>query len=71
MYGVATGILGIIHLIASILGIDLFNRTALKQATRIRKNLLRSMMRQEIGWYDVSNENNIAVRINEYELDCN
>lgn len=58
----------ILQLVAGIVSIDLFNYTALKQITRIRINFFQSLMRQEVGWYDVSSGNNFAVRITEYEI---
>lgn len=59
------GIVTIWHFIAGIFSVDLFNQAALGQITRIRVHFFKSLMRQEIGWYDVTTGNNVAVRITE------
>lgn len=46
-----------------IFSIDLFNYTALKQVTRMRIRYLGSLLRQEVGWYDISKDTNFATRI--------
>lgn len=51
-----------------IISIDFLNRSAIRQTTRIRKEFFQSMLRQEIGWYDVSSGRiNFATCITEYE----
>lgn len=60
-------LVALLQLIAGIFSVDLFNYTALKQITRIRIKFLQSLMRQEVGWYDVTSGNNVAVRITEYD----
>lgn len=56
----------IVHLLAGIFCVDCFNHTALRQTSRIRIEYFRSLMRQEIGWYDVASGNsNFAVRVTE------
>lgn len=54
--------------LTGILAIDMFNYTALKQVTRIRKQFFQSLIRQDIAWYDVSNEMNFAVGITEWVI---
>lgn len=59
-------LVSVIQFVAGIFSIDLFNYTALKQITRIRTQFFRSLLRQEIGWYDTSSgNNNFTVRITE------
>lgn len=65
-YGILLTIGTIIQFLVGIFSVDCFNQAALRQITRIRIKFFQSLMRQEIGWYDVAgNENNFAVRINE------
>lgn len=56
----------LIQFIAGIFAVDCFNQAAARQITRIRIEYFQSLMRQEIGWYDVfGSNNNFAVRITE------
>lgn len=65
-YGILLTLASLLHLLAGIACVDCFNHTALRQITRIRIKFFQSMMRQEIGWYDVTGSNsNFAVRITE------
>lgn len=64
-YGIFMTLTAILQFITGIFSVDLFNYTALKQITRIRIRFFQSLMRQEIGWYDVTSGNNFAVRITE------
>lgn len=64
-YGIFMTLTAILQFITGIFSVDLFNYTALKQITRIRIKFFESLMRQEIGWYDVTSGNNFAVRITE------
>lgn len=56
----------LIQFIAGIFAVDCFNQAATRQITRIRIKYFQSLMRQEVGWYDVfGSNNNFAVRITE------
>lgn len=44
---------------------DAFNYTALKQTTRMRIRFFQTLIRQEIAWYDTTDDTNFAVRITE------
>lgn len=56
----------VLFLIAGIVCTDCFNHTAIRQITRIRIRFFESLMRQEIGWYDIAGDNNnFAVRVTE------
>lgn len=37
------------------------------QISRIRKEFLRSVLRQEMAWFDTAGGGNFAIRITEYE----
>lgn len=56
-------IVGLIHFAAGIICVDLFNYTAVKQVNRMRGLYFESLLRQEIGWYDLSKDSNFAVQI--------
>lgn len=52
-------------MITGTLFIDIFNRVAMKQITRIRINFFRAILCQEMAWYDNSTDMNFASRITE------
>jgi ATP-binding cassette, subfamily B (MDR/TAP), member 1 len=54
-----------IQLIFAALSIDLLNRTAQKQISKIRKLFLQSVLRQDMTWYDLNTNDNFAVRMTE------
>lgn len=56
-------IVSLLQFVTGIFSIDLFNYTALKQVTRMRVKFFGALLRQEVGWYDVSKDMNFAVRI--------
>lgn len=59
----------LIQVLTKIFAIDCFNWAALRQISRIRIKYFESLMRQEIGWYDVfGNDNNFAVRNTEWVI---
>lgn len=59
-------LLFLMYFLTGIFAVDCFNHTALRQITRMRIKYFESMIRQEIGWYDVADgSNNYAVRITE------
>lgn len=65
-YGILLGLASLFHLFAGIICIDCFNHTALRQVTRIRMEFFKSLIRQEVGWYDVAGScNNFSVRMTE------
>lgn len=64
-YGILMTLVSVIQFLTGIVCIDLFNYTALKQVTRIRTKFFASLLRQEVGWYDVTSGTNFAVRITE------
>lgn len=61
-------IVGCIQFAAGIGAVDTFNYTALKQVMRIRVAYFRSLLRQEVSWYDLNKDTNVAVRISEYVM---
>lgn len=62
--GIVMSIISLIEFVTGIFAVDCFNRTAIRQIARIRIKYLESLMRQEIGWFDVfGSNNNVAVRL--------
>lgn len=62
-YGILMTVVALFQFILGIFCVDLFNYTALKQVTRMRIRFFGSLLRQEVGWYDISKDTNFAVRI--------
>lgn len=69
-YGILTLLATAWQFVFGILCVDCFNRSAIRQVTRIRIKYFESLMRQDIGWHDVFGGNtNFTVRITEYVND--
>lgn len=65
-FGILMTVLTVIQLISGTICVDCFNRSAIRQITRIRVLLFKSLMRQEIGWYDIeSSKSNLTIRLSE------
>ncbi|GAB0096239.1 Multidrug resistance protein homolog 65 [Sergentomyia squamirostris] len=62
-YLIWLSILAAIQFVASVMFVDIFNYTALKQITRIRVRFFQAIVRQEMSWYDNSHDNNFASRL--------
>lgn len=47
--------------------VDCFNHSAISQVTRMRVKYFESLMRQDMGWFDLEkSKSNFAVRLDEY-----
>lgn len=55
----------LIQLLFAALSIDLLNRAAQKQISKIRKLFLQSVLRQDMTWYDLNTSDSFAVRMTE------
>lgn len=64
-FGIGAFVGAFIQLIFAALSVDLLNRSALRQITRIRKVLLESVLRQDMTWYDLNTSENFAVKLTE------
>ncbi|XP_055382566.1 multidrug resistance protein homolog 65 [Condylostylus longicornis] len=62
-YGALLTIASVILFICGIFTVDLFNLVALKQVTRMRIEFFKATIRQDIGWHDVTNDQNFGLRI--------
>lgn len=66
-FGILMTILTVIQLISGTICVDCFNRSAIRQVTRMRVLLFKSLMRQDIGWYDIaSSKSNLTIRLSEW-----
>lgn len=64
-FGIGCACGAVIQLIFAALSIDILNRTAQKQISKIRKLFLQSVLRQDMTWYDLNTSDSFAVRITE------
>ncbi|XP_055326893.1 multidrug resistance protein homolog 65-like [Sitodiplosis mosellana] len=54
----------VVQLIVGIICVDCFNQAAINQVTQIRIKYFASLMRQDIGWYDIEKgKSNFTVRL--------
>lgn len=68
-YGILSLMATLWQFIFGIFCVDCFNQTAIRQVTRIRVKYFESLMRQDVGWYDVAGgKTNFTVRISEYVI---
>lgn len=64
-FGQGASIIGVVNLICSFVFVTCFNSAAESQVLRIRKIFLKSILRQDIGWYDVTQTGDFASRISD------
>lgn len=66
-YLIASIVISTIQLVAGAACMICFNFAAISQATRMRIRYFTSLMRQDIGWYDLeAGESNFTIRLVEY-----
>lgn len=64
-FGVGTAVFAIINFVFIALSIQLVNYVAQNQITKIRKLFFKSVLRQDMTWYDLNTSENFAVRMTE------
>lgn len=64
-FGIGCFVGSLMQLIFAALSIDILNRTAQKQISKIRKLFLQSILRQDMTWYDLNTSDSFAVRMTE------
>lgn len=63
---ILSAIESVVQLIAGVICVDCFNQAAINQTTRIRIAYFASLMRQDVGWYDIEKgKSNFTVRLAE------
>ncbi|XP_055919170.1 multidrug resistance protein homolog 49-like [Eupeodes corollae] len=64
-FGIASLVGAIVEWILLAASVDIFNRIAVKQINRIRKQFLASLLRQDMSWYDTASDNNFTSKMTE------
>jgi ATP-binding cassette, subfamily B (MDR/TAP), member 1 len=64
-FGIGCAVGSIVQLIFAALSINVLNYVAQKQITKIRKLFFKSVLRQDMTWYDLNTSENFAVRMTE------
>ena len=64
-FGLGTSIIGLINFVMAYIFITCLNHAAECQAHRIRGLFFKSILRQDIGWYDTHQTNDFAARMAE------
>lgn len=64
-FGIGMFLGAFVQLVFAALSIDILNRTAQKQISKVRKLFLQSVLRQDMTWYDLNTNDNFAVRMTE------
>jgi ATP-binding cassette subfamily B (MDR/TAP) protein 1 len=64
-FGAGTAIFALVNFIFIAISIQLMNNVAENQITQIRKLFFKSVLRQDMTWYDLNTSENFAVRMTE------
>ncbi|OXU18118.1 hypothetical protein TSAR_011769 [Trichomalopsis sarcophagae] len=64
-FAIGNSAIGVILLVFTYFGVMLFNYVAHKQSFRLRTMYLRSVLHQDIAWYDLSKSGEVASRLTE------
>ncbi|XP_073843337.1 multidrug resistance protein homolog 65 [Musca autumnalis] len=62
-FGIICALDSLLMFISGIIYVDLFNHVALNIVVRMRRNFFEATIRQDIGWHDMAQNQNFAVRI--------
>ncbi|EDV96507.1 multidrug resistance protein homolog 65 [Drosophila grimshawi] len=62
-FGIIMTIDSLVMLFSGMAFVNIFNHLALELTVRMRREFFRATIRQEIGWHDMSKDQNFAVRI--------
>lgn len=64
-FGVSSAALSCFQFVFAIFTVDFLNVAASNQIVRVRQMFLRSVLRQDMTWYDINTSTNFASRITE------
>lgn len=64
-YGISSAAVAGVQFIFAFISISSFNFTSLKQIARLRRLFLKSVLRQDMSWYDTHSTNNFSSKITE------
>uniref|UniRef100_A0A182KGS3 ABC transmembrane type-1 domain-containing protein n=1 Tax=Anopheles christyi TaxID=43041 RepID=A0A182KGS3_9DIPT len=62
-FGLGVVAVTILQFIFATFSVDIINRSAQKQISRIRQLFLKAVLRQDMTWYDLNSDDSFAVRI--------
>uniref|UniRef100_A0A182J704 ABC-type xenobiotic transporter n=1 Tax=Anopheles atroparvus TaxID=41427 RepID=A0A182J704_ANOAO len=62
-FGLGVVAVTVLQFIFATLSVDIINRSAHKQISRIRQLFLQAVLRQDMTWYDLNSDDSFAVRI--------
>lgn len=64
-FAIGTTMIGCLMFVLSFINIYLFNYTSKNQIFRVRKKFFKSILHQDISWYDVINSGELSTRLTE------
>ena len=64
-FGILCSLDTLLMFVTGIIYVDLYNHVALNLVVRMRRKFFESTIRQDIGWHDMAQNQNFAVRITE------
>lgn len=67
-YAVYYSIMGFVVLVAAYMQVAFWTLAAGRQVKRLRKKFFHSIMKQEIGWFDVNETGQLNTRLTEYDM---
>ncbi|XP_055605924.1 multidrug resistance protein homolog 49 [Uranotaenia lowii] len=62
-FGIGVIVVTVVQFLAASLSVDVINRSANRQISRIRQLFLKAVLRQDMSWYDLNRDDSFAVRI--------
>ncbi|CAB3251562.1 unnamed protein product [Arctia plantaginis] len=64
-FGIGCLVFSVGQCIAAAISVDIFNYMALKQIDRVKQLFLRSVLRQDVSWYDLNTTMNFATKVSD------
>lgn len=64
-FAIGNSVIGVVMLLLTYFSVMIFNYTSQRQTFRVRTTYLRSILHQDISWYDVMNSGDVASRLTE------
>ncbi|CAH1634814.1 unnamed protein product [Spodoptera littoralis] len=64
-FGIGCTVFSIGQLLVGLISVDIFNYIALNQVDRLKATFLRSVLRQDITWYDLNTTMNFATKVSD------
>jgi len=61
-------IMGFVVLVAAYMQVAFWTLAAGRQVKKLRKTFFHSIMKQEIGWFDVNETGQLNTRLTEYDM---